>query len=81
MTKAEALAIIDAGVCLIKKTWRPITCLGIAGSILVNGVVIPLQTHTVPDLVGLAALVTALAPFVISRTMEKLKGVEPGQEG
>jgi len=52
--------------------------LGIAGSLLVNGIWVPLVSGVGADLVGLAALVASLTPFVAARTVEKMKGVEDG---
>ena len=61
----------DAVVCLIRKLWRPLVQLGIGGSILVHGVVLPILTRTSPDLTGLAALVAAASPFAVMRSLEK----------
>lgn len=73
--KSRFLDLQEMALCLVRKWWRPLVCLGIGGSLIVNGMVIPLLTRTVPDLVGLAALVTAAAPFAWLRTHEKVKGV------
>jgi hypothetical protein len=74
--RAHVLATQEMGLCLLRKWWRPLTCAGIAGSLLVNGIWVPLITRTGADLTGLAALVAALTPFVAARTFEKLKGAE-----
>ena len=66
----------EAALCLIRKWWRPLTCLGIAGSMMVHGVVLPLMTRTSPDLAGLAALVTACAAAFAVREWGKIKGAE-----
>lgn len=73
--KSAILAALDALLCLIRKFWRPLTCVGIAGSLIVNGIVIPLWTKGAADLTGLAALVASLTPFVAARAYEKAKGV------
>lgn len=67
---------VDVAVCFVRKTWRPMICFFMGLVLLTNGVVIPLTTLTVPDLLGLAALIGALAPFAWLRTIEKTKGVE-----
>ena len=74
--KRKAIAASDMVLCLARKWWRPMICLGIGGSLIVNGVVVPLVTHTYPDLVGLAAVVAAASPFAWFRTYEKVKGGE-----
>lgn len=65
--------VSDMALCFARKWWRPAICIGMAGSILVNGIALPLMTRTYPDLVGLAAVVAALAPFAWFRTQEKIK--------
>ncbi len=74
--RAHAMAVQNVALCLLRKWWRPLTCIGIAGSLLVNGIWVPLITRAGADLVGLAALVGALTPFVAARSFEKIKGVE-----
>lgn len=66
----------DAALCLVRKWWRPLTQIGIGGAIFNVGIVLPLRTWTYPDLVGLAALITAAAPFAIMRGFEKKWGAE-----
>ena len=70
------LRVQEAALCLVRKWWRPILSCGIAGSVVTNGVVVPILTKTVPDLAGLAALVVAASPFAIMRGVEKMKGAE-----
>ncbi|MCA3732941.1 MAG: hypothetical protein IM662_02365 [Phenylobacterium sp.] len=48
--------------------------LGIGGSLIVNGIALPLITRTYPDLTGLAACIAAAAPFAAIRAWEKAKG-------
>lgn len=59
---------------LIRKWWRPIAALAISGTLIVNGIVIPLLTKQVPDLTGLAALVAAVAGAFAVREWGKMKG-------
>lgn len=58
----------------IRKWWRPIAALAIAGTLIVNGIVIPLMNKTVADLTGLAALVTAVAGAFAVREWGKTRG-------
>ena len=67
-------AAMDIGLCLIRKWWRPITCVGIAGAMVVHGIIIPLMIMQSPDLTGLAALVTAAAAAFAVREWGKSKG-------
>ena len=66
--------VLDIILCLIRKWWRPITCVGIAGSVIVHGVVLPLITKQSPDLTGLAALITAASAAFAVREWGKTKG-------
>lgn len=63
-----------AALCAVRKWWRPLVQLGIGGSLIVNGVAVPLLTRTSPDLTGLAACIAAAAPFAAIRAWEKAKG-------
>ena len=65
---------MDIALCLIRKWWRPITCVGIAGSVLVHGVILPLITKQSSDLTGLAALITAASAAFAVREWGKIKG-------
>ncbi|MCA6258672.1 MAG: hypothetical protein IM650_11330 [Phenylobacterium sp.] len=72
--KAAILSVQNAALCFVRKWWRPMVQIGIGGSLLVNGVVVPLLTKTYPDLTGLAACIVAAAPFAAIRAWEKAKG-------
>ena len=71
---AALLAAQAAALCAVRKWWRPLVQLGIGGSLIVNGVAVPLMTRTSPDLTGLAACIVAAAPFAAIRAWEKAKG-------
>lgn len=63
-----------------RRWWRPLTCVWLCLSVLVNGVVVPLvQLFRTGDgridLMALAALVTAIAGAFAVRTYEKSKGM------
>lgn len=66
--------IMDIVLCLIRKWWRPITCIGIAGSVMVHGIILPLMIKQSPDLIGLAALITAASAAFAVREWGKIKG-------
>lgn len=58
--------------------WRPIFSFIAVGTILVNGIIIPLITHSLPDLTGLSTLIGAVATLYVARTYEITKGrVDP----
>lgn len=65
----------------IRKWWRPITCVAIAATMFVHGVIVPIyllmcKNQYFSDLVGLAALVTAIAGAFAVREWGKMKGNE-----
>lgn len=66
--------VMDIALCLIRKWWRPLTCVGIAGSMLVHGIILPLMTKSYPDLMGLAAVITAASTAFAVREWGKAKG-------
>lgn len=65
----------EVALCVVRKWWRPLVCVGMGGSLIANGIILPLITHTAADLTGLAALCGSLAPFAWLRTVEKKAGV------
>lgn len=75
MTWRERLAAIESGsLKLIRRWWRPLTCVWIAGTMAVHGVILPLMGN-VTDLTGLSLLVTATAGAFAVREFGKIKGV------
>ncbi len=74
--KERFLAIEAVALCLIRKWWRPVTCVWIAGTMAVHGVILPL-TGKDTDLTGLSLLVTAIAGAFAVREWGKAKGNEP----
>jgi hypothetical protein len=64
----------EVALCLFRKWWRPTTCSTAFATLAVNGVYLPLKTGTAADLTGLAALLAALSPFAIARSVELIKG-------
>lgn len=78
--KARILAAQEVALCAIRKWWRPITCIWIAGTMAVHGVILPLlmffRHNQMPtDLTGLSLLVTAIAGAFAVREWGKIKGV------
>lgn len=59
---------------VVNRWWRPAACVGIVGSLFVNGVFLPLLTLTIPPLAGLAALVSAVAAAFAVREVGKRWG-------
>lgn len=64
----------EALLCAIRKWWRPVTQIGIAGGAVVNLVVIPLAKWEVPDMTAAAAYVAAATAAFGVRAYEKIKG-------
>ncbi len=71
--KDRILAAEKVALCIIRKWWRPVTCIWIAGTMAVHGVILPL-TGTATDLTGLSLLVTATAGAFAVREWGKVKG-------
>lgn len=64
----------EAALCLVRKWWRPVTCIGIAGGALVNLIVIPLVKRESPNLAEAAAFITACAGAFAVREWGKARG-------
>ena len=78
--KDRLLAAEKVALCVIRKWWRPVTCIWIAGTMAVHGVVLPLymffrKGEMPTDLTGLSLLVTATAGAFAVREWGKIKGV------
>lgn len=73
--KDRLLAFEAIALCVVRKWWRPVTCIGIAGTMAVHGVVLPLMGKDT-DLTGLSLLVTAIAGAFAVREWGKIKGNE-----
>lgn len=59
---------------IIRRWWRPVSCIWIAGTIAVHGVILPIMGKET-DLTGLSLLVTATAGAFAVREFGKMKGV------
>ena len=60
----------------IRVWWRPATCVGIAGGVIINAVVLPLSKNEAMDLTGFAAVIASCATIFAVREWGKIKGVE-----
>lgn len=72
--KLRLLRVQETALCLVRKWWRPMTCIGIAGGAVVNLIVIPLMKREVPNMAEAAAYVTAATAAFAVREWGKHKG-------
>lgn len=70
------MSIESKALGFIRRWWRPITCVWLAGTMAVHGVILPLLGKDT-DLTGLSLLVTATAGAFAVREWGKAKGNEP----
>ena len=61
-------------LCVVRKWWRPVTCIGIAGGTVINLCIIPLLTKKSPSLTEGAAWITACAAAFAVREVGKAWG-------
>ena len=60
----------------VRVWWRPVSCIGIAGGVVIHGIVLPLIRQESLDLMGWAAVITACSTAFAVRTWEKLNASE-----
>lgn len=72
--KDKLLQIEAVALCVVRKWWRPLAALSIAGTMFVNGILIPVWRKETPDLTGLSLLVTSIAGAFAVREWGKIKG-------
>lgn len=60
----------------IRVWWRPATCIGIAGGVIINAIVLPLSKNEAMDLTGFAAVIASCATIFAVREWGKIKGVD-----
>ena len=75
------LALEAAVLCIIRKWWRPITCIWLSGTMAMHGVVVPAVRlaqgkDADTDLMALATLVTAITAAFAVREWGKVKAME-----
>jgi len=78
--KQHLFAFEKAALCIIRKWWRPVTCVWLSLTMAAHGFVLPMYAllahgDTMTDLSGLSMLVTAIAAAFAVRTYEKTKGL------
>ena len=78
--KQRLLDFEAVALCMVRKWWRPMTCVWIAGTMAVHGVVAPLYMLLVKDeapsdMTGLSLLVTSIAAAFAVREWGKIKGL------
>ena len=71
--KAFVQSIETGLLAIIRRWWRPVTCILIAATMGVHGVVLPMR-GVETDLTGLSLLVTAIAGAFAVREWGKIKG-------
>lgn len=81
MVKERLLAFERVALCIIRKWWRPVTCIWLSGTMAVHGVILPvarfIQSGEIDtDLVSLAALVTAITAAFAVREWGKVNGAD-----
>jgi hypothetical protein len=74
------MSLETKALAVIRRWWRPVTCIWLAGTMCVHGVVLPafmfFRHGEMPtDLTGLSLLVTATAGTFAVREWGKIKGV------
>lgn len=60
----------------VRVWWRPVTCVGIAGGVIVNGIAMPLMRSEPIDLTGWAAVIAACATVFGVREWGKINGAD-----
>ena len=60
----------------IRVWWRPVTCIGIAGAVLVNAIALPIITKRPISLTDLAATIAACATIFAVREWGKINGAD-----
>jgi hypothetical protein len=60
----------------IRVWWRPVTCVGIAGAVIVNAIVLPIINSEPISLTDLAATIASCATIFAVREWGKINGAE-----
>lgn len=71
--KDRLLAVEAVALCIVRKWWRPVTCIWLAASVAVHGTILPL-TGRDTDLTGLSLLISAVVAAFAVREWGKMKG-------
>jgi len=59
---------------IIRVWWRPVSCIGIAGGVIVNAIWLPLTSGLPLEPMGFAAIITACSTAFAVREWGKIKG-------
>ena len=74
--KTRILAIQNVALCVVRKWWRPMTCLGLMFSVWINLVLIPWWKNEPIQFDKGAAFVTAVVAAFAVREWGKAKGTD-----
>lgn len=77
--KLRVLRVQETLLCLCRKWWRPLTCLGLLASVWVNLVIIPWRKGEEIDFAKGAAFVTAIVAAFAVRECGKIMGADKPQ--
>lgn len=72
--RVTAQKVVDAGICLIRKVWRPIAAMGLAASVWVNLVIIPWKKGTPIEFTSASTYVGAICAAFAVREVGKYFG-------
>lgn len=61
---------------IIRVWWRPVSCVGIAGGVIVNAIYLPLTSGLPLEPMGFAAIITACSTAFAVREWGKIKGAD-----
>ncbi len=70
----------EVALCIVRKWWRPLGCIGLVAAIFVNCIIIPLKKGEGVDLAGLALVTTSFAPIVAIREWGKIKAMSSTED-
>lgn len=74
--KLKVLRLQETALCVCRKWWRPLTCLGLLAAVWVNLVIIPWQKGEPIQFAPAAAFVTAIVGAFAVREWGKIQGVD-----
>jgi hypothetical protein len=61
---------------LVRVWWRPVTCIGIAGGVIVNAIILPVINKEPISLTDLAATIASCATIFAVREWGKINGAD-----
>jgi len=75
-SKMTARDFEQAALERIRVWWRPVTCVGIAGAVIVNAIVLPILNSEPISLTDLAATIASCATIFAVREWGKINGAD-----